>query len=269
MWLPVYATRSERLGRLLVVGVASAVLLFLVLPLLVIFPLSFSKDPFFTFPIREFSTRWYADFFQNGRWTSSVWNSAVAACASTALATVLGTLAALGINRPGFPFRKIVMAAIIAPMIIPVVIVAVGAYVFFSSLGLTGTRTGLILAHTALSLPFVVISVLSALSTYDNNLTRSAASLGAGPAETFFRVIGPLILPGIVSGALLAFAISFDEVIVALFLTSADQRTLPVQMFSGIRDQINPTIMAAASLMSLMSVALFGLLAAVRQLRSR
>lgn len=269
MWLPVYATRSERLGRLFVVAFAFAVLLFLVLPLLVVFPLSLSKDPFFTFPIREYSGRWYLDFFQNSRWTSSVWNSVIAASASTALATFLGTLAALGINRPTFPYRKLAMALIIAPMIIPVVIVAVGAYMFFGYLGLTGTRLGLILAHAALALPFVVITVLSALSTYDNNLTRAASSLGAGPTEAFFRVTYPLILPGIISGALLAFAISFDEVIVALFLTSADQRTLPVQMFSGIRDQINPTIMAAASLLTLMSITLFALVGFLKRLRQR
>lgn len=257
MWLPAYATRSERLCRLAVVLFAFAVLAFLIGPLFVVFPLSVSKDPFFTFPIREYSWRWYADFFQNARWMHSLVNSLVAAAASTLIATFLGTLAALGISRPGFPARKAVMALMISPMIMPVVIVAVGAYMFFGSLGLTNTRTGLVLAHAALAIPFVVVTVLSALSTYDSNLSRAGASLGAGPVSVFFVVTLPLILPGIVSGALLAFAVSFDEVIVALFLTGADQRTLPVQMFSGIRDQINPTIMAAASLLTTVSIALF------------
>lgn len=257
MWLPAYATRSERLCRLAVVLFAFAVLAFLIGPLFVVFPLSVSKDPFFTFPIREYSWRWYADFFQNARWMHSLVNSLVAAAASTLLATFLGTLAALGISRPGFPARKAVMALMISPMIMPVVIVAVGAYMFFGSLGLTNTRTGLVLAHAALAIPFVVVTVLSALSTYDSNLSRAGASLGAGPVSVFFAVTLPLILPGIVSGALLAFAVSFDEVIVALSLTGADQRTLPVQMFSGIRDQINPTIMAAASLLTTVSIALF------------
>ena len=257
MWLPAYATRSERLCRLAVVLFAFAVLAFLIGPLFVVFPLSVSKDPFFTFPIREYSWRWYADFFQNARWMHSLLNSLVAAAASTLIATFLGTLAALGISRPGFPARKAVMALMISPMIMPVVIVAVGAYMFFGSLGLTNTRTGLILAHAALSIPFVVVTVLSALSTYDANLSRAGASLGAGPVSVFFTVTLPLILPGIVSGALLAFAVSFDEVIIALFLTGAEQRTLPVQMFSGIRDQINPTIMAAASLLTTVSVTLF------------
>lgn len=267
MWLPAYATAGERAGRLLVLLFAAAVLVFLIGPLFVVFPLSVSKDPFFTFPIKEYSLRWYADFFQNSRWTHSLVNSLVAAFFSTCLATLLGTLAALGINRPGFPWRKAVMALMISPMIMPVVIVAVGAYMFFGSFGLTDTRTGLVLAHAALSIPFVVVTVLSALSTYDNNLTRAGASLGAGPVSVFFVVTLPLILPGIVSGALLAFAVSFDEVIVALFLTGADQRTLPVQMFSGIRDQINPTIMAAASLLTTVSIALFVLLNLLRRLR--
>jgi putative spermidine/putrescine transport system permease protein len=257
MWLPIYATRSERVIRILVLGFACAVLLFLIGPLFVVFPLSISKDPFFTFPIKEFSGRWYTDFFLNSRWTDSLWNSVIAASASTLISTVIGTAAALGLSRPSFPFRKLVMALIVSPMIMPIVIVAVGAYMFFGSLGLTNTRTGLILAHVALSLPFVVVTVLSSLSTYDHNLTRAAASLGAPPTAAFFAVTLPIIAPGVISGALLAFAVSFDEVIVALFLTGAEQRTLPVQMFSGIRDQINPTIMAAASLLTICSIGLF------------
>jgi len=267
LWLPAYATRSERFSRFLVVTFAVAVLVFLIGPLFVVFPLSVSKDPFFTFPIKDYSLRWYLDFFENSRWTQSLLNSVIAATFSTAIATLLGTLAALGISRPGFPFRKAVMALMISPMIMPVVIVAVGAYMFFGALGLTNTRTGLVLAHAALAIPFVVVTVLSALSTYDNNLTRAGTSLGAGPVSVFFAVTLPLILPGIVSGALLAFAVSFDEVIVALFLTGADQRTLPVQMFSGIRDQINPTIMAAASLLTTASISLFVLLSVIRKVR--
>ena len=267
LWLPAYATRSERFFRLVVVAFALAVLVFLIGPLFVIFPLSVSKDPFFTFPIKDYSLRWYADFFDNARWMQSLLNSVIAATLSTVIATLLGTLAALGISRPAFPWRKAVMALIISPMIMPVVIVAVGAYMFFGSLGLTDTRTGLVLAHAALAVPFVVVTVLSALSTYDDNLTRAGSSLGASQVGVFFAVTLPLILPGIVSGALLAFAVSFDEVIVALFLTGADQRTLPVQMFSGIRDQINPTIMAAASLLTIASISLFILLNIVRQMR--
>lgn len=257
MWLPSYATRAERLPRIFVVAFAIAVMLFLIAPLFIVVPLSFSKDPFFTLPVQEYSLRWYADFFGNARWMTAIVNSTITAVLTTVLATTLGTLAALGISRPDFPARRLIMALLISPMIVPVVIVAVGSYLFFGQFGLTNTRTGLVLAHTALAAPFVVITVTATLSTYDTNLTRAALSLGASPLSTFFRVTLPSILPGVVSGGIFAFAISFDEVVVALFMTAAEQRTLPVQMFSGIRDQINPTIMAAATLLLGLSILLF------------
>ncbi|MEI2687982.1 MAG: ABC transporter permease [Cypionkella sp.] len=261
MWLPSYATPSERLMRTMVVVFAVAVLIFLIAPLFIIVPLSFSKDPFFTLPVREYSLRWYADLFGNARWFDSMVNSAIAAVLTTIFATTLGTLASLGIARPDFPARRFVMALLISPMIVPVVIVAVGSYLFFGQFGLTNTRAGLVFAHTALATPFVVITVTATLSTYDTNLTRAAQSLGASGLSAFFRVTLPNILPGVVSGAIFAFATSFDEVVVALFLTAAEQRTLPVQMFSGIRDQINPTIMAAATLLLSLSIVLFAALA--------
>lgn len=261
MWLPSYATPSERLMRIGVVLFASLVLLFLIAPLFIIVPLSFSNDPFFTLPVPEYSLRWYRDFFGNERWISGIVNSAVAAVLTTLLATTLGTMAALGISRPDFPARRLVMALLISPMIVPVMIVAVGSYLFFGQFGLTNTRTGLVLAHTALATPFVVVTVTATLSTYDTNLTRAALSLGASPLAAFLRVTLPSILPGVISGAIFAFAISFDEVVVALFMTGAEQRTLPVQMFSGIRDQINPTIMAAATLLLTLSIVLFALVA--------
>jgi putative spermidine/putrescine transport system permease protein len=269
MWLASYATTSERLMRVAVVAFAVLVLLFLIAPLFVIVPLSFSKDPFFTLPVREYSLRWYEDFFGNARWMNAIANSAIAAVLTTILATTLGTLAALGISRPEFPARRLIMALLITPMIVPIVIVAVGSYLFFGQFGLTNTRTGLVLAHTALATPFVVITVTATLSTYDTNLTRAALSLGASPSSAFFRVTLPNIMPGVVSGAIFAFATSFDEVVVALFMTAAEQRTLPVQMFSGIRDQINPTIMAAATLLLVVSITLFATLAFLTRRRAR
>lgn len=261
MWLPSFATPTERLTRVLVVLFASAVLIFLIAPIFIIVPLSFSSDPFFTFPVPQYSLRWYYDFFGNERWISSILNSAITAVFTTIFATVLGTMASLGLSKPDFPYRQAVMALLISPMIVPIVIVAVGSYLFFGQLGLTNTRAGLVLAHTALATPFVVITVTATLSTYDTNLTRAALSLGAPPLSAFFRVTLPNILPGVVSGGIFAFATSFDEVVVALFLTGAEQRTLPVQMFSGIRDQINPTIMAAATILLAISVCLFLLVA--------
>lgn len=257
MWLPTYATPIERLSRYAVLTVAGLVLLFLVAPLFVVVPLSFSHDPFFTFPIQRYSLRWYQDFFADSRWVTALGNSFLTAVLTTLFATVLGATAALGIARPEFPFRSIIMPLLISPMIVPIVIIAVGSYMFFGNLGLVNTRTGLVLAHTALATPFVVITVTATLATYDTNLTRAALSLGASPLSTFLRVTLPMIAPGVISGAIFAFATSFDEVVVALFMTGAEQRTLPVQMFSGIRDQINPTIMAAATMLLTLSVALF------------
>lgn len=269
MWLPSYATASERILRTLVVTFAVAVLIFLIAPLFIIVPLSFSHDPFFTLPVREYSLRWYEDLFGNPRWITSIVNSAVVAILTTVLATTLGTLAALGIARPDFPARRAVMALLISPMIVPIVIVAVGSYLFFGQFGLTNTRLGLVLAHTALATPFVVITVTATLSNYDTTLTRAAHSLGASGLSAFFRVTLPCIMPGVISGAIFAFATSFDEVVVALFLTAAEQRTLPVQMFSGIRDQINPTIMAAATMLLTLSVTLFAVLAVLSRKSAR
>jgi putative spermidine/putrescine transport system permease protein len=257
MGLPAYATRPERIGRLGTLAIVVAVLLFLIAPIFVVVTLSFSKEPFFTLPVKEYSWRWYIDFFGNPRWLDALWNSVIVATASTILATVLGTSCALGVARPEFPFRRAAMAVVLSPMIVPIVIVAVGSYLFYGRLGLVNTRPGLILAHTALALPFVAITVGATLSTYDTNQTRAALSLGAPPLSTFLRVTLPAIAPGVISGAIFAFAVSFDEVVVALFLTAAEQRTLPVQMFAGIRDQINPTIMAAATILLASSALLF------------
>ena len=269
MWLPSYATPSERMMRILVVVFAILVMLFLIAPLFIIVPLSFSKDPFFTLPVREYSLRWYADLFGNPRWFDAMVNSGIAAVLTTIFATTLGTLAALGIARPDFPARRFVMALLISPMIVPIVIGAVGSSLFFGQFGLTNTRAGLVFAHTALATPFVVITVTATLSTYDTNLTRAANSLGASGMSAFFRVTLPNILPGVISGAIFAFATSFDEVVVALFLTAAEQRTLPVQMFSGIRDQINPTIMAAATMLLALSILLFAALAFLTRKKAR
>lgn len=257
MGLPFYASTGERAARFALIVAATAVLLFLVAPLFVVVPLSLNNDPFFSFPIHIYSLRWFRDFFGNERWIAALSNSIVAAAFTTVLATTLGTMAALGLARPTFPFRRTTMAFLISPMIVPVVIVAVGDYLLFGTVRLTNTRPGLVLAHTVLAAPFVVVTVSATLSTYDPVLTRAARSLGASPLSTFWRVTLPVILPGVIAGAVFAFSTSFDEVVVALFMTSAEQRTLPVQMFSGIRDQINPTIMAAATLLLAVSTALF------------
>ncbi|WP_131196339.1 ABC transporter permease [Lichenihabitans psoromatis] len=256
-----YAQPPERFARSGLIVVVTFVLLFLIAPLFIVVPLSFSNDPYFSFPVKMYSLRWFRDFFGDDRWMASLNNSVITAAFTTILSTALGTMAALGLSHPSFPFRRTVNAILIAPMIVPVVIVAVGDYLLYGHVGLTNTRTGLVLAHTVLATPFVVITVTATLATYDVALTRAARSLGASPLSAFLRVTMPVILPGLVAGAVFAFATSFDEVVVALFMTSAEQRTLPVQMFSGIRDQINPTIMAAATMLLGLSAMLFVLVA--------
>ncbi len=165
------------------------------------------------------------------------------------MATVLGVLASMGLVRGEFRGKGLVMAIIISPMVAPVVIIAVGMFFFFARLSLLNSYLGLVLAHALLGVPFVVITVVAVLKSYDTNLSRAAASLGASPFLTFRKVTLPLIAPGVFSGALFAFAASFDEVVVTLFLASPGQRTLPIQMFAGIRENLDPTIAAAASLM--------------------
>lgn len=254
------------IGRLALRAFAGLVLLFLLAPMVAIAPLSFSAGSFLHYPLPGLSLRWYAEFFGSQFWLPSLWNSLFIALSATALATSLGAPAAIGLWRARFPGRGLVLAVLISPMVVPVIIVAVGLYFAFAPLGLTASYTGMILAHATLGAPFVVITVLATLSGFDPNLLRAAASLGATPLTAFFRVMLPLILPGVLTGALFAFAASFDEVVVALLISGPDQRTLPRQMFAGINDDISLTITAAATLLIGASILL---MAAVELLRRR
>jgi putative spermidine/putrescine transport system permease protein len=254
-------TAGQKVARAGLALVTVLVLAFLVAPILVIVPLSFSAGSFFYYPLPGFSLRWYQDFFASSFWLPSVWNSLIVGTAATALATVLGTIAAIGLWRTRFPGQGVLLALMISPMVVPVIIVAVGVYFAFAPLGLTDGYAGLILAHTTLAAPFVVVTVLATLAGFDRTLLRASANLGAPPLTTFRRVMLPLILPGVVSGAVFAFAASFDEVVVALLIAGPGQRTLPRQMFAGINDNISLTITAAATMLisiSLLCMALVG-----------
>ncbi|HEX6979023.1 MAG TPA: ABC transporter permease [Alphaproteobacteria bacterium] len=269
MALPPNATTGERISRTVLHAVTALVCLFLVLPILAIVPLSFSAGSFLHYPLPGLSTRWYAEFFTSQFWLPAVWNSLVVGVAATVLASALGTLAAIGLWRARFRGRAAVIALIASPMVVPEVIAAVGIYFAFAPAGLTNSYTGLILAHTALATPFVVVTVLATLTGFDPTLLRAAGSLGASPVTAFFRVMLPLIMPGVVSGALFAFAISFDDVIMALFLAGPGQRTLPRQMFSGINENISLTITAAATLLILTSIVLMGCVELLRRRAAR
>ena len=318
--LPPYATTLERIWQYTYLTICTFIFVFLIMPVLIILPLSFNVEPYFSFTQgmmsfdpAAYSTRWYQDIVYNGMqnpnatdssWWSDMWNNAqwiratrnsfFIAILTTILATSLGTLAALGLSRPEMPYRSLITSLLISPMIVPLVITATGMFFFYSSpfsvlpefmingiqwvingLGfewkltdfhLTGTYFGIILAHTTLGIPFVIITVTATLSGFDRSLIRASQNMGADGWTTFRRVIMPLILPGMISGALFAFITSLDEVVAVIFLADVDQRTIPRQMFSGIREQISPTILAVATILVIISIFL---LATIEILRRR
>src|SRR5260221_5029516 len=266
MAIPSYASGTERIWHYTFLVLCGAVFLFLVAPILAIVPLSFNSEPWFTYPLAGFSLRWYQDFFTSERWQAALFNSTVVAICATLLSTGLGTLAALGLSSGRVPWRGLIMSILISPMVVPVVITAIATYFFSDVIDLVNTYPGIILAHTALATPLVVITVTPTLTGFDRSLTRAAAGLGASALYAFRKVTLPIILPGVISGALFAFVTSWDEVVVVLFLASPEQRTLPRQLFSGLREQPSPAINAVATLLLVFAIIL---LTAVELLRRR
>ncbi|MGX9176921.1 ABC transporter permease [Mesorhizobium sp. BHbdii] len=256
MLLSSYPTTGERIRITLLWLWCGMVILFLLVPILVPVPLSFNSGAFFIFPLEGISTRWYEVVLGTQRWQSAIGNSLIVAFGTTLIATTLGTLTAIALSDEKFPGRRIVMPLLLSPLIVPVVITAVGSYLFYARVGLASTYAGIILAHTALASPFVVVTVGASLTGFDRNLMRAAAISGAKPITSFLRVMLPLILPGVLSGAAFAFVTSFDEVVVVQFLASANQRTMPLEMFIGLREKLSPAITAAATLMMVLSIVL-------------
>ena len=294
--LPPYTTTGERIWHYTFRFVCGLIFLFLILPILIVLPLSFNVEPYFSFTPGmlafdpdAFSLRWYKDIFRNGMqapdapldwaWMSDTWNNSqwmrairnsffIGICA-TLLSTSLGTVAAIGLSRSEMPHRRLIMSILIAPMIVPLVITAAGMFFFYSKIQLSQTYLGVIMAHAVLGTPFVIITVTATLVGFDKSLVRAANSLGAGPIQTFFKVQMPLIIPGVISGGLFAFITSFDEVVAVLFLASPEQRTIPRQMWSGIREQISPTILAVATLLVLLSIILLTVIELLRRRSER
>ena len=263
---PLYATWLDKLGWWAVRGLCVAILIFLLAPILVMIPLSFSDSSFLAYPIPGWSLKWYHNLFESPEWMRATRNSFIVAPAATLLATTLGTMAAVGMSRATFRFKGLLMGILIAPMVVPIIVVGVAAYLYFAPMGLADSYIGLILVHAALGAPFVLTTVLATLAGFNHNLVRASLSLGETPLRTFFRITLPVIAPGVISGALFAFATSFDEVVVTLFLAGAEQTTLPRQMFTGIRENISPTIAAVATLLILFTTSL---LLALEWLRGR
>ncbi len=302
MALPAYSAPLERLWHYAYLVFCALVLAFLIIPVLIIVPLSFNAEPYFSFthkmltmdptgyslrwyrslltfgmeaPDAPHNVQWWLDAWINATWVNAAKRSIVIAFWATLLATGLGTLAALGLSREEMPCRRLITALLISPMIVPVVIIATGLLFFYSNpcafIGLecgrlTSTTTGVVLAHAMLGTPFVIITVTATLVGFDQSLRRAAASLGSAPTRTFFKVVLPLILPGVISGALFAFATSFDEVVTVLFVGGPQQVTIPREMWSGIREEISPAILAVASILVFISI---GFLAVLELLRRR
>ncbi|GAA5066157.1 ABC transporter permease [Roseibacterium beibuensis] len=314
--LPPYASTGHKIWFYGFRVICGLIFFFLIAPILIIIPLSFNAQDFFTFTPEMlrldpegYSLKHYRDFFgddgypwrglligavlgagfagamwawkgeryivlpvlvgalfglivgklwglDGAEWMTPLRNSLVIAPMATLLSVSLGTLAAIGLSQTHVPFKGAIMAILISPMIVPLIISAAGMYFFYSRVGLQGTYWGVVLAHAALGIPFVIITVTATLVGFDRSLTRAAASLGANPVTTFFKIQMPLILPGVISGGLFAFITSFDEVVVVLFVGSAGQQTLPWQMFTGLREQISPTILAAATILVSISILL-------------
>ncbi len=274
--VPIYATSGEVLWNNTFRFLCGVIFFFLIAPVVVVIPLSFNAEDFFTFTPKMlaldpdgYSLKHYQDFLTNPDWTGAFYNSLRIAPVATVLSVTFGTLAAIGLSQSHVPFRRAIMAVLISPMIVPLIISAAGMYFFYSRIGLQGTYWGVVLAHAALGIPFVIITVTATLVGFDRSLTRAAANMGAGPVRTFFKVQMPLILPGVISGALFAFITSFDEVVVVLFVGSAAQKTLPWQMFIGLREQISPTILAVATVLVTFSVILLVTLEGLRRRSER
>ena len=284
--VPIYSTPGQTLWWNAFLFICGAIFIFLITPILVVLPLSFNAEDFFTFTPEMlrldpegYSLKHYRDFFQTSDWQLALKNSLVIAPIATVISVSLGTLAAIGLSQSHVPGRRAIMAILISPMIVPLIISATGMFFFYSTLGNfledLGMSKGIvgyikvILAHAVLGIPFVIITVTATLVGFDRSLTRAAANMGADPVTTFFRVQMPLILPGVISGGLFAFITSFDEVVVVLFVGSAAQKTLPWQMFIGLREQISPTILAVATILVCISIALLATLEILRRRSER
>ena len=262
MALPNHTPLNYRIWHYTYLTFCALVFFFLIAPLFVILPLSFNAEQYIHFSAKMlaldpegFSLRWYEDMIYGTKnpWGLATKNSLIIAFFATIGSTLLGTVAALGLSSRHMPYKAAFMALLISPMIVPLIISGTAIFFFMAKVGLAATHTGIIIAHIILGTPFVVITVTATLTGFDHSVTRAAASLGSNPVHTFRKITLPLIMPGVISGALFAFVTSFDEVIVVLFLAGLENTTIPIQMWVGLREQLSPTILAVATCLIVMS----------------
>jgi putative spermidine/putrescine transport system permease protein len=247
------------------VALGALTVFYLLAPTLVIVPMSFTQAKILSFPPEGFTLQWYAKMATDRQWSTGIINSLQVATLTALLATTIGTLAALGLARGRFPGRSLVNGLALSPLIVPVVVIGIGMFGLFVQWRLSGSLVGLVLAHTALALPFVIVAVSTSLRTMDRNLELAAANLGADPRRSFLHITFPIILPGVLTGAIFAFITSWDEVVVAIFMTSARFRTLPVEMWEQVRQAVDPTVAAVSTTLLVVTTVLLLLLFVVRR----
>jgi putative spermidine/putrescine transport system permease protein len=252
--------------KILLYCICGIISFFMMLPVFIVIPMSFSSATYLQFPPPGLSLQWYQKYFFDSSWTRPTWVSFQVAIATMLVSTFLGVLASFPLVRGKFGYKGPINTFIVSPLIIPVIVISVVLYGFFSKMGMVGTKVGLTLGHSLLAIPFVVITVSAALKGFDVTLEKAAMSLGASRLQTFFKITFPLIRPGIISGALFALIISFDEIVISMFICGIHSKTLPVKMWEGIRLEINPVIAAASTMLICLSVILLSL---VEYLRSR
>lgn len=250
-WLraPASETQITHAQRLWLYVFATITMILLVVPTLIVIPMSFSDSQYLEFPPQDWSTRWYQNYFGSPEWMQATATSLKAAVLTMLVATPIGVLAAYGLHASNVPYIRLTFVLLITPMMVPVVLVAIGAFYAYVRLQILYTMTGLVLAHTLLAIPLVVIVTGSALKSYDMNQENAARSLGAPRWKAFLTITLPQIRFAVVTSALLAFLTSFDEVVIAMFISGGDNPTLTRNMFNALRDQIDPTIAAISTIM--------------------
>lgn len=248
--------RRSTVWRGLLLVFCGIVAIWLVAPSLIVIPLSFTDRPSFVFPPTGWSTQWYVNFFTDPSWLWSLEASIRVGLLVAIVATVCGTAAAVAFSRTRFFGDQGLRALLLSPMIVPVIVVSIGIYAIYLRLNLLGTTLGFVVAHSVLALPFVIIPVSASLQGFDRRLEDAAAICGASKWTTFRTITLPQVAPGVLSGALFAFATSFDEVVLSLFIQSPYLQTLPVRMYSSITRDTDPTIAAAATVILALTTAL-------------
>lgn len=245
------------------------ILLYLILPSFIVIPISFSDSIMLKFPPEKFSLRWYRAFFGRPEWIGALWLSVKLGVGVMIVSTILGVLASLGLVRGKFPGKSFLQAFLLSPMIVPVVVTALAMYYFYGELKLTGNPWSLLFSHCCMATPIVIVIVSATLQNFNPNVERAAQILGATPLQTFSKIVLPIIRPGVITGALFAFILSFDEVVIAAFIGGYRMTTLPKKMFENVRDEMDPSVAAISTILVLISVLLLLAIGRLNRRRER